>query len=391
MYLVLLSVGLLVTAAGFLTIGFGIPINAFSLGNTLIIAGTVAVAGGLILIGIAAAVRQLNRIAETLNGRPVARPSKVADGTDTLVPPTARIPPAPARTPAPPKPPEFVMPRPPESRPAPEPYFPAAASEAPGPLDWMRPKRKSSTGQSSTGQSSDSEPSAVMPPPGNIEPPVMDVQDEAPLSPRAPQRPLFSPSQFSAPARESQDSYQEPQVEPKAWSPSRGGAPEPRAHETPQAAVPRSEQVVRTSPPGDRPKDTAKDTTNDTAKDFAKDLEKDLNRDSGKPAGKDAGLFDVAWPDARSAPMPAEPARRETKPDPAPPPPRSREESHADKRADSGAADSAERSANILKSGVIDGMAYTLYVDGSIEAELPQGTVRFASVDALRVHLEKSI
>jgi hypothetical protein len=35
-------------------------------------------------------------------------------------------------------------------------------------------------------------------------------------------------------------------------------------------------------------------------------------------------------------------------------------------------------------------MAYTLYVDGSIEAELPQGTVRFASVDALRAHLEKS-
>jgi len=30
----------------------------------------------------------------------------------------------------------------------------------------------------------------------------------------------------------------------------------------------------------------------------------------------------------------------------------------------------------ILKSGVIDGMAYTLYTDGSIEAELPQGTMR---------------
>jgi hypothetical protein len=38
---------------------------------------------------------------------------------------------------------------------------------------------------------------------------------------------------------------------------------------------------------------------------------------------------------------------------------------------------------------VIDGMPYTLYADGSIEAELPQGTVKFASVDALRAHLER--
>ena len=38
----------------------------------------------------------------------------------------------------------------------------------------------------------------------------------------------------------------------------------------------------------------------------------------------------------------------------------------------------------ILKSGVVDGMAYTLYVDGSIEAELPQGTLHFASINELR-------
>jgi hypothetical protein len=43
----------------------------------------------------------------------------------------------------------------------------------------------------------------------------------------------------------------------------------------------------------------------------------------------------------------------------------------------------------ILKSGVIDGMAYTLYTDGSIEAQLPQGTLRFTSIDDLRAHLER--
>jgi hypothetical protein len=51
--------------------------------------------------------------------------------------------------------------------------------------------------------------------------------------------------------------------------------------------------------------------------------------------------------------------------------------------------DSEPRAVAILKSGVVDGMGYTLYVDGSIEAELPQGTLRFASINELRSHLEK--
>ena len=54
------------------------------------------------------------------------------------------------------------------------------------------------------------------------------------------------------------------------------------------------------------------------------------------------------------------------------------------------AAASQPRAVAILKSGVVDGMGYTLYVDGSIEAELPQGTLRFASIEELRSHLEKN-
>jgi hypothetical protein len=45
---------------------------------------------------------------------------------------------------------------------------------------------------------------------------------------------------------------------------------------------------------------------------------------------------------------------------------------------------------SILKSGVVDGMAYTLYSDGSIEAQLPQGRLRFGSIAELRNHLEQS-
>ena len=43
----------------------------------------------------------------------------------------------------------------------------------------------------------------------------------------------------------------------------------------------------------------------------------------------------------------------------------------------------------ILKSGVIDEMAYTLFTDGSIEANMPDGTMRFASIEELRQHIEK--
>jgi hypothetical protein len=110
---------------------------------------------------------------------------------------------------------------------------------------------------------------------------------------------------------------------------------------------------------------------------------------------RDKDGFDLVWPDrgAASSPTPAsEAAKREPGFGmPLPPiPARPREHKPADRRPPGPASKvSAERGPAILKSGVIDGMPYTLYADGSIEAELPQGTVKFASVDALRSHLEK--
>ena len=358
MYLVLFGIGLLIAAAGFVTIGFGIPINAFSLGNTLIVAGTVAVVGGLILVAIAVAIRQINRMIEAIGRAPRHVPT--AEPVDSLVPPTAPrahaparpvVPPKPVEAAAPkpvevavPKPPEVVMPRP-EPRPPVEPRFPVA-SEAPGPLDWLRSKSKAPA---------EATPVAA-------EPPVVEVSDEAPLSPRAPQRPMFVPPSVN-------------EVEPRAWSQGRAGvsADEVAKDIRPDVLVPPPPRVehVRPAPAAERPRDA--------------------NPDAGK-APKEGGLFDVVWPDARSKPMPAaEPARRES------PRQESRQESRQEPRqeprhepAPQPRGTYAERPVAILKSGVIDGMAYTLYVDGSIEAELPQGTVRFASVDALRVHLEKS-
>jgi hypothetical protein len=58
--------------------------------------------------------------------------------------------------------------------------------------------------------------------------------------------------------------------------------------------------------------------------------------------------------------------------------------------ANGAAARNTEQPAvTVLKSGVVDGMAYSLYSDGSIEAQMPEGMMRFASIDELRSHLDQ--
>lgn len=101
--------------------------------------------------------------------------------------------------------------------------------------------------------------------------------------------------------------------------------------------------------------------------------------------------FDDAWPKPdRARPLEASVTRRPPPPlrspvvepaaaspaPPAPEPPRP--------------APPAEQAAvTVLKSGVVDGMAYSLYSDGSIEAQMPEGMMRFASIDELRAHLDQ--
>jgi hypothetical protein len=85
--------------------------------------------------------------------------------------------------------------------------------------------------------------------------------------------------------------------------------------------------------------------------------------------------FDTVW-----APEPAKPAPAAARPAPAPEPPRESEPVNIRPTRE-------PQAVSVLKSGVIEGMAYTLYSDGSIEADLPQGMMRFPSIDALRRHL----
>jgi hypothetical protein len=62
----------------------------------------------------------------------------------------------------------------------------------------------------------------------------------------------------------------------------------------------------------------------------------------------------------------------------------------AHRRTQSDAAHDDSVPVSVLRSGVVDGMTYTLYSDGSIEAQLPEGILRFGSIGELRNYLEQS-
>lgn len=269
MSFVLMLVGILATALGAILIGFGIPINEFSLGNTLILAGTVTAAAGVIVFALSRVVGQLSRIADTLGDRPLttgmvgatdAQNHSQSDLGRFATPPRASAPRA-----APPR--------------VPEPQLQPSEFELPPPVEPIRPVPNAR--------------GASLP---------MEEHQEVSLSPRAPARaaPVDMPS-------------------PSGWRPPR----------------PSAEAAQRKPEPPRRPV-------------------------APQPA-----------PEANR--KPAAPVRREPALDPTPETAAPRPEP-----------------VTVLKSGVVDGMAYTLYTDGSIEAELAQGVVRFGSIEELRNHLEKS-
>ena len=105
--------------------------------------------------------------------------------------------------------------------------------------------------------------------------------------------------------------------------------------------------------------------------------------------GEPPATFDDAWPQPERARLPESLIRR------------SRPASTA---AEANAGPLVDRAADrpppalrnedppavtMLKSGVVDGMAYSLYSDGSIEAQMPEGMMRFASIDELRAYLDQ--
>ena len=98
-----------------------------------------------------------------------------------------------------------------------------------------------------------------------------------------------------------------------------------------------------------------------------------------EPAEPPPASFDDAWPKAERA-----------KPGEIPPQRHSPRAPATSTEADGAQARNGDQPAvTVLKSGVVDGMAYSLYSDGSIEAQMPEGMMRFASIDELRAHLDQ--
>jgi hypothetical protein len=321
MAVTLLVLGIVTAVAGMATVGFGIPINEFSLGTTLIVAGSTGLVGGLILIGLSAVVNELGQLAKELrtrvpSGAPLA-PSvdfseSAASGVAAL--PTANQPSQVGVTANQPQPtPSEVAARPADLEAG---RTPASVAVSEADFDRLR---------SSLGRGERNRPA----------PSVVAVGEEVPLSPSG------APHQM-------QQANEPVLREPKLTADDRAGA---QAVEALKAS--RLDFLFRSKPP--------------------------------RPTTQPDGNFEAFWPaDARSGrnaegqtPAKTAEGRQEgdtqvqdvvTEPSPA-------EETHAPA---------------ILKSGIVDGMPYTLYADGSIEAKLPQGTVRFGSIAELRAHIESN-
>jgi hypothetical protein len=113
---------------------------------------------------------------------------------------------------------------------------------------------------------------------------------------------------------------------------------------------------------------------------FSSTMRKDRERAPGEPPPAN---FEDAWPKAdrgRNGDIP--PQRRSGRP------PSSAPEPGASAAPPSPSTE-GQPAVTVLKSGVVDGMAYSLYSDGSIEAQMPEGLMRFASLDELTAHIDR--
>jgi hypothetical protein len=322
MFYLLVILGVLSMAVGVFVVGFGVPVRESSFGAGLLVAGTVAITAGFILVGLAATVAELRRVAQALKQRApnVPRPLRPVERNPVERSPAER---------------KEGM----ERRPGP----PRGAQMPPPGLD-LPPL------------SANVAPSA--PPPQQPKPAVPDLSAAPPLEPRKPgpdwlrraiaeieSTPESGRGAAAAPehAREDQhDTWPRPSAPPPPFPAAAAEQPEPQ----PRAGPPPMQNIFDKVWPNDRRRDSA--------------------------------------PEKRAEPSLDQPLRAPEPRSPAPPPSRAGE-----LRSVPSAPSRSEPRPTILKSGVIDEMAYTLFTDGSIEAQMPDGTMRFASIEELRAHLEK--
>src|SRR5262245_29663747 len=333
MSVILSLLGIVLAAVGIAAIGFGIPINEFTLGTTLIVAGVSALTGGLILIGLAAVVAELGRLAEAVRTRiaprPATRPAE-APGAPGVVEPAAStmaVRPAPMVA---------VGARPPQAA-SPRPMAEALVSET---------------------RAHEPHPAAGLPEVGVSAPAVERLRASIPRA----ERPAAEPSIL--------------------------------AHEEEVPLSPNGAAPLQTRPAGveaapPEPKVSAADRAGGAAVEALKASRLDfLFRSKPTRPASQRENFDAVWSaDARRAKRAEAEAAPAVEVD-------QRQADQAtsvqDRRPEPAPLEEPRGAATILKSGVVDGMAYTLYTDGSIEAKLPDGTVRFGSIAELRAHIERN-
>ncbi len=216
---------------------------------------------------------------------------------------------------------------------------------------------------------------------------VIAASPELPAEPQPialPAKPDVPPQAVAAPAQPAEARTIEPaRLRLPTLAALAGAEPAPRLDGAPAKPQPqlRSEKAVG-EPGGERP---VMHRTNGGPAKIAPRL--DATSHPAPPNEQAPGpAFDTFWP---KGPRPRRPAQ------PAPAPATSAAQS-----AQSGvsafeapaivAQDDGAAPLSVLKSGVVDGMAYTLFSDGSIEAQLPQGTLRFGSITELRHHIEQT-
>jgi len=312
MYAFLLILGAVIAAAGVVLIGPGLPFGGRDYDASIVTPGAVAIVGGLILIGLALAVRALGRIEKALAARPlphrVLQEEAAAPAVEEPAAATpARIPflPKPVAEPAPPPAPAVATPR----------VLPEDAA-----LERLREKFPTLVRLENA--------------------PVVEDADVS-LSPK-------------------------PSVRTDEAVAEANNAVGQQTNGAALRIEPRLEVQAR---PANRP---------ERAKNFEAFWPKKQRpgQEAPAPAAKQpAAQQPQASPvEPVLTPEPVQFQFREPAPEPRPAAP----------------APEAPATVSILKSGVVDGMAYTLYSDGSIEAQLPQGTLRFGSITELRNHIEQS-
>ena len=299
-----MMVGMLVAGfglvlAGLLAVGYGITINEFSTGNTLILTGVTGVCSGAIMLGLSVAVRELRNIASRL-GAGVSQPRSEVAARPVLPPGLSRE---------------------------------SAAGDAGFPLNQGAAENA-----------------------GGVEPPAVPAATPSP-----------PPWQDEAATRE----------RPRADTPAE---PEPAE----AAAKPKRNLLFSSTSRKERERAQAR-----TSEPLTPDLlSPELRPDPAaapppplpSPPEAQPPSFDDAWP---------KPER--SRPSETPPPRRAAGRTSPTTNEANGLASRTEEQpvVTVLKSGVVDGMAYSLYSDGSIEAQMPEGMMRFASIDELRTHLDQ--